>query len=405
MRGNARWLGLRSRVESYFVAVLVVLVVLAGVGGYLTYAAHGQTQTRTETREVTSWESTGGFTHSARVVNDTAVYAEGDVLRNRTQYFRQLTPRLDGAFVYRYAASDGGNLTATASTLLAFRSVEETEGGNTTEYWRLEAPIETRRVAGLSPGEPFRVPFAVNVSAAAQRLDRVDGQFGGTPGEKELRVIARIALSGTRNGRAVESTRTYRLPLSLSSTVYRVASGDPATASGGQTERVTVPVEPGPLRAYGGPALAVVGVVAAAGLVAARRRGSLAISEREREWLAYRTARSEFDDWITAARVPEADRPGSAVAVDSLAGLVDVAIDTDCRVLEDADGTCYVFGSDRSYTYDPPRPPGEDSLPPEGAASAGPSQDGTGDPSTDGDDAPEDAGTDGRETDVVDAGE
>ena len=95
----------------------------------------------------------------------------------------------------------------------------------------------------------------------------------------------------------------------------------------------------------------------------------------------------------------------SAVAVDSLEGLVDLAIDTDRRVLEAADGTCYVFGSERTYTYDPPRPPDEDLLPPGSAGSAGPSQDGAPDPSSDGDDAPDDAVTDGRETDVVDAEE
>ncbi|MFC7131935.1 MULTISPECIES: DUF5305 domain-containing protein [Salinibaculum] len=376
MSTRERRVRVRATLDRYFLPVLAVVLVLGLVGGYVAYGAYATDATRTETRQIASWESTGSFTHSATVVNDTAVYDEGDVLRNRTSYFRQLTPRLDGTFAYTYRASGGGNLSVNATTALVLRSATEADGGEEqgqgTEYWRLESVLGSRQVDGLSPGDRLRVPFSVNVSAAAARLDRVDEQFGTTPGQKQVRVETRLSLTGTRNGQPVDRTRTYRLSVGLGNGIYEVTDAGPTTDSDEQTEQVTVPVEPGPLRAYGGPLLAVVSLAAAAGLGVARSRGALSVSERERDWLEYRSTRAEFDDWITVASLPEADHPGAAIEVATLEGLVDVAIDTDQRVLEDrTTGVLVVFGEDRTYTYAPPSLPGDDPLAEDDATSGG----------------------------------
>jgi hypothetical protein len=120
--------------------------------------------------------------------------------------------------------------------------------------------------------------------------------------------------------------------------IYRVADSGPTVDSGQQREERTVAVAPGPLRAFGGPVLLLVAVGACVGLAAGRRRGALTVTEREREWLAYRDARSEFDEWITTVRVAEPDRDAT-IEIESLEGLVDVAIDTDRRVLVDEERT------------------------------------------------------------------
>lgn len=355
MNEQARAIRLRRFFDQYALGLVVAAVVIGLAGGYLAFTAYGATTTTTEVQTVAEWESSGTFTHQATVVNDTAVYDEGDVLRDRETYFRSLTPHLNGSFLYTYAASEGGNLTATATTVLVYRSAESTDEGAGTTYWQLNSTLQERRVTGLGPGERLRVPFSVNVTDAAGRLETIDQQFGTTPGEKEFRVEARLTLSGTRNGRPVDRTQTYRLPVSVSNSVYTVSGDGPTTASGEQTERTEVSVPAGPLAAYGGPLLALLGFGVAGGLVAARRRGDFGISEAEREWLAYRDARAEFEDWITVARISEGKRRGVDIEIDSLAGLVDIAIDSDRRVLEDErTGLLLVFEDDRTYAYDPP---------------------------------------------------
>ncbi|MEF8785572.1 MAG: DUF5305 domain-containing protein [Haloarculaceae archaeon] len=362
MRDTPRWVRLRTLLDESFTAIVVVALVVALAGGYLTMGAYGETETRTEVHQTTVWESSGSFTHSAAVVNDTAVYDEGDRLHNRSSYFRELTPRLDGAFVYTYTARDGGNLTSSATTRLVFRSVEDVEDGATTEYWRLDSPL-ANRTATLSPGERLRVPFSVNVSAAEQRLDEVDAQFGGTPGTKELYLETELTLSGTRNGDPVDRTRTYQLPITPTDSVYEVGADGPVVHSGNQSQQVTEPVQPGPLRSYGGPLLLVLGLATTICCVGGRYTGMLSVSDTEREWVAYRDARNEFDDWISSVRIPETEVPDSTVEVESLEDLVDIAIDTDGRVLEVTDrDTFFLFGEHRTYVYTPPSPGGALSL-------------------------------------------
>ncbi|WP_276270683.1 DUF5305 domain-containing protein [Haloarcula litorea] len=356
---NERRHRIRTLLADNATELIAVLLVVTAAGGFLAYTAHVAPGTTTEQRQVSAWESTGSFTHQATVQNGTEVYERGSVLRNRSAYFRAIAPRLSGTFDYGYAASDGGNLSVETRVALVFQSVQpaESEEGTPTVYWRTSRRLASASAAGVGPGERVRVPFSLNVTAADQRLQRIDEQFGGTPGEKRLLVAVRVDLSGTRNGRPIDRTRTYRLPVSVDGNLYRVADPGRVTASDTRTERVTVPAEPGRLRAVGGPALLLVGLLGL-GAVGYHRRTAPPVTEAERRWLDYRRTRAEFDDWITAGRVPpEAEGP-PVVDVDSLAGLVDVAIDTDERVVEDERrGACLVLREHQWYRYEPPPEP------------------------------------------------
>lgn len=354
---------LRKALTDHVTVVALLLVAAVLVGGYLTATAYAQDATRTETEQVASWESTASFTHEATVRNGTTAFEEGAVLQNRSSYFRTITPLLNGSVRYQYRATGGGDLRANASVVLVLRSVAETNGPNETAYWRVESPLTQNTVDSLAPGERFHVPFTVNVTAAATRLERIDSQLGTTPGNKEWFVETRLRLAGTRNGRPVETRRTYSLPVSVSGNVYQVEDPGPRTHSGGQTAQREVPVQPSPLRAWGGPLLLVLGVTVGSGLGLASHAGNLAISDRERTWLAYRQARTDFDDWISIARVPTPYDRAATIEVDSLSALVDLAIDTDQRVLEDRERNEYfVIQANQTYTYTPPPSPTESSA-------------------------------------------
>jgi hypothetical protein len=384
MDESPRSVRLRTLFSDYFVLVVLVALVVAALGGYLTVTAYAEETTQTRTSQTTAWTERGSFTHSATVVNGTAVYDVGDRLRNRNVYFQQITPRLNGSFLYRHTARESANLTADVDLSLVLRSAQERDNGNVTEYWRLASDLGEREVT-LSPGDRLRVPFSVNVTNVSQRLATVDSQFGGTPGSKELFILADVSLAGTRNGSPVETTRTYRLPIALDGSVYEVGAAGPFVDSGSRTVTTTQTVEPGPLPAYGGPLLALVGFLAAICCVGARYTGRVDVSETEREWLAYRDAREEFDDWITRADISATDMPPSTVTVETLEGLVDIAIDVDSRVLRDTDRDgFFVFDENRVYRYDPPELPAQ-STTEDALAEPEPSEDGLSAPGDDGD--------------------
>lgn len=347
-------LRLRVAVERWFVVAVAVALLAVAVGGVLTVQAQGET-TRTELRETASWESAGAFDHRARVTEAVGPFELGTVLRNRTAYFLRASPQLQGTFRYTYDASDGGDLAVRTDLVLVTRSVSEREN-NETELWRTERTLASDTVDSLPPGETAAVAFSHNVTAAAARAARIDERLGGTPGERELYVAARLDLSGTRNGRSVDRTRTYRLPVSFTDGVYRVEDPGRVTDDDVRRERVSVPVETSALERIAGPALLILGLGGLFALVLARVMGDLSVSDRDRAYLRYRRQRREYDEWITVVDggVP-VENP---VHTDSLQGLVDLAIDTDARVLADrAAGHLLVRAEGVSYVYDPPPHP------------------------------------------------
>jgi hypothetical protein len=360
-----RSLQVRAVLDEWFGVVVVAALVVALLGGYLAYGAYAEERTGTETRTVASWESTGQFDHRATVVNDTGPFAMGSVLENRSAYFSELTPRLNGSFEYSYTASDGGNLTTDAALVLVIRSVSEGDTEeSTTEYWRVEESLAEDETASLSPGETTTLSFSKNVTAAAARGDAIEARVGATPGTTDVFFEVRMSVAGTRNGQPVDQIRTYRLPVTFESGVYRVEDPGAVTNSDTRREQVTVDVAPGTLGRYGGPLLLLVGLVAAGGLVVARYRGAIELSDGERESLAHRRHRAEFEEWIHAVDLPpEAfERPEARTA--SLGDLVDLAIDVDAAVHEDPDGDAYYVVHDGFlYSY---RVPGSDGERPSG---------------------------------------
>lgn len=340
-----------------FKLIVLALLLVTGTGAFVTYTAHVEPGTTTEERQVSSWESSGEFFHQATVQNDTEVYTKGTVLHNQSVYFQQLTPELNGVFVHEYTASGGGNLSVTTDVALRLRSIDADTQGNGTVYWQTETQLATDSKVGVRSGERVNVPFSLNVTETNQRLATVDEQFGGTPGEKQALLVATVTTSGTRNGEPVNQTQTYQLPLTTQGSVYRVDDPGAVTASDGQIERVSVPAEYGLPWLVGGPFLLIVGVIGLSA-VSYYSWSAPSVTEAERTWYAYRQTRAEFDEWITVGQVPQGLSKRPTITTESLSGLVDLAIDTDGRVLQDEDRGAYlVLGEDHWYEYEmPPEP-------------------------------------------------
>lgn len=346
-RGVGPWrapgprLRLRAVLADRLPAVVAACLLLAAVGGAASYGALVAPGTTTETGTVGAWETDGHFKHAATVRESNPVYPVGSTLSNRSAYFARVTPVLEGAFAAGYAAA-AGEVDARTTLTLVLRA-----GADGETYWRVTERID-RRSATLAPGERLTVPFRLNVSAIRDRLRRIESSLGSA-GETVVRVRARTRYRGTVEGRGVNLTTTRTLTLHPEGQLYRVSNDGPAATTHRWTETTEVPVRAGPLRALGGPFLLLLGLLGVVGAVGARRRGLLDLTERERA----RLERAAFDEWVTVARVPES-LPGERVRVASLEGLVDLAADTDARILQDEVwGHYVVLDDDVHYWYEP----------------------------------------------------
>lgn len=348
-----RWFRLRGLVDAHFAAACTALVVLALAGGWLTYGTYADPGTTTERQVASWWEPRGQFAHAATVTGDNDVYPVGTTLENRSVYATEVSPQLDGTYAFAYDAGGDGSLDVTVRLALVTRAVEPREDGKAVVWERTER-LEESSAGSVAPGDPVRVPFSVDARAVTNRTDRVHEQFGRV-GRTEARVVATVQVEGRVDGQAVDRRFSQALPLSLDGAVYRVGPAEELTARQESTETVTVARTYGPLRRFGAPALAAGSLLALAGLAWARHRGALALSERERERLAYEDARSDYDEWITRARLPGDAARRPRVEVDSLEGLVDLAIDTDGRVVrDDRLGVYCVLHDGFRYEYAPP---------------------------------------------------
>jgi hypothetical protein len=82
--------------------------------------------------------------------------------------------------------------------------------------------------------------------------------------------------------------------------------------------------------------------------VKADREGILDLTTHEQAALE----RAEFEDWVTIGGVPD-DPPGERIRVSSLEGLVDLAADTNARIIQDEHLGHYVVFGEYHYLYEP----------------------------------------------------
>jgi hypothetical protein len=340
-------------VADYAVIIAAVLVVVLLVGGAVTYTTNIEPGTETQERTVSEWRSVGGYTHSSTVQRPNRVFNVGETLEDRSLYYTQLGPELDGQFRYGFEAPSG-ELTVESTTTLVIRSVSEGEEGDTEELWRIEEPLGTTSET-VAPGELATTTFTINVTEVLAEIEGVREDLGASPGETSVSVVSAVEATGSAAGGDATDEATYTLTLDPGSDTYSVSGPSGETEQHPRTETVTVERSYGPVRSALGPLLVVLSLVGLAGIAAGRYRGAFEVTDAERRTLSFAAERSEFDQWISRGAVSTAADDKPRVRIDDLEDLVDIAIDTDARVIEDVGKhRYYVLGESLCYEFEPP---------------------------------------------------
>ena len=356
-----RTIQIRDTVSSNFEYLLVALLALVLVSGYLTYGVYVSPGTEIETVEDSNWSSTAVYSHEATVQSERDVFDRGVVLENKSVYLSSVAPVLNGTFQYGYEASNGGELSATVEQTLIVRAVGD-EGAF--EYWRQETDLGSERISGLQSGDRVTVLFSINVTETRQRIEEIESQLDGSTGETEIVVESNLTLSGQRNGLAVNETNSYRIQITGQDNSYRVQNDEAVTDSGQQFRQETVPASYGPLRSVLAPVLFVLSMLGILALAVGRRQGKFELSDTERVWLGYRAEAEEFEEWLSTGTIPDEALSRTTVRVETLEDLVDLAIDSNRRVIRDhSRDLCAVLLEETVYVYElPDRPANRQGL-------------------------------------------
>lgn len=323
--------------------VVAAFLLLSVVGAGVTYGAVVAPGTTEETRTVGTWSTQTDYAHSATVQQQNPVYPVGTVLESRSAYFSEATSIWNGTHRASYSAGTG-DVQAQTTLSLVIRAVDESTG---TTYWKEEERLG-RETAELAPGERVAVPFSVNVTEVRHRIGAIESSLG-TAGETQVLLRAETKYRGSVGGESVNETVVDTVHISPGSEVYHVSGDSEETEQHSRTIVVEEPVDVSPVRLATGPLLLLLGLLGAAAGVKADREGILDLTTHEQAGLE----RAEFEDWITVGGVPD-DPPSERIRVSSLDGLVDLAADTNARIIQDEHlGHYVVFGDEYHYLYEP----------------------------------------------------
>jgi hypothetical protein len=352
----------RAFLDKWFAVAVTALLVLALVLGWWAFQVNLVPETRQEERLVEDWSESTSYAHSALVVNDSLPFADGTVVRNRPLYYFNLSKQLDGTYTYAYDA-DSGDVRVTTETFLLVRGGELVDQRVNQTFWRVSRPLSSTTTDSLGPGDRHTVEFAVDIRSVLETIATVERQVGATEGAVDVRVRSVSTVTGEIQGDRRNETYESDMVMVVNPSTFRVARQAVVDERHREFETRDVLVQPPPARAYGSIALSGLAAVLLLSLAVARLGGYVELAEDERELLRIERHREQYSEWITTGTFPAERNYDQTVLVDDLEGLIDVAIDTNKRVIEDPQlGVSTVLDDNYIYIYVRPDSPARDWL-------------------------------------------
>ncbi len=356
-----RSLQLRAFLNEWATVLIVMLLIASAGVGWWAYQINLEPNVETEQRLTEQWSESTAFSHSAPITNDSLPFAAGERASNRPLYYTSLSKELVGSYRYGYTA-DSGSVNVTTDTYLLIRGGRIENNNMTETYWEISEPLAADSET-VAPGETHRLNFTVNIIEVLETIGTVEQQLAASEGLVDVRVVSVSELSGNVDSDRVDTTYRSELPIVVSPSTFRVDTPATIDETHESFETVEVLAEPSPLQAYGSIVafgLVVMLLILVAGL---RYSGYTKLTDQEQELIAIKQARERFTEWITTGEFPSEREYEQTVLVDSLEGLVDVAIDTNKRVIEDEQlGVSTVLDDTYIYIYIQPDSPARDWL-------------------------------------------
>lgn len=313
---------------------VVIAVVLAGIG-VLAVGGAVSSYTSPPTEEVVEpvdrQTFATGMDHSAVVVGNSSLYDPGETLRNKPVYFFNVSSNV--TLDVQTSVPDDRRVEVSHRLVLRHVAARENE-----PFW------ESRRVLGASDGTVTDGNASLSVTVDMLRVRRTvaekRAEIGGIGTFRtQLRLVVDYRTEGT------EETLTATAPLVLTSRAYWFDRSLEASRTHTETRTRTVTRPPDLVNSLllGGFGSGV--LLLAVGVAALNRR------EFDLDRIELEITRSRYDEWISRGEIPtKAEK--QYIPIDTLEDLVDIAIDSNKRVIYDTSYDTYgVVDDDLVYYY------------------------------------------------------
>ena len=311
------------------------LAVALAVVGLLALGAAAFTYTNPPTEEVTEpvyeQEVATETTTSAVVTGATALYGEGKRLEDRSVYFLNATPTVTIATTTELP--DGEPVSVTQRVTLQHRGSRDGQ-----VFWsnqRLLAATEERTTDGDVTTEATLDMRAVNRTVADRRAEI------GLVGSFQSRLVVTVTYETANYSETLQATA----PVVLTDRAYWIEGSAAANRTHAETTTRTVTGPPNTALAGG---LGLLGLVA---LLAAARLGTVSSRGVDVDAIETELTRTRYEEWISRGDLPTGSGE-QFIGIDTLEDLVDIAIDSNKRVIYDEEYEAYgVVDGDVVYYY------------------------------------------------------
>jgi len=311
------------------------LAVALAVVGLLALGAAAFVYTNPPTEEVSEpvyeHEVATETTTSAVVTGETALYAEGERLEDRSVYFLNATPNL--TLRTTTEVPDGEAVSVTQRVTLQHRASRDGQ-----VFWsnqRLLAATEERTKDGAVATEATLDMRAVNRTVAERRSEI------GLVGSFESRLVVTVTYETANYSETLKGTA----PVVLTDRAYWVDGSAGANRTHAETTTRAVTGPPNRTLAGGLGLLGLVALLAAAGL------GTMSFRGVDVDAIETELTRNRYEEWISRGDLPTGTGK-QFIGIDTLEDLVDIAIDSNKRVIYDEEYEAYgVVDADVVYYY------------------------------------------------------
>jgi hypothetical protein len=337
---------LLGRYGKVFVVSLMLMSAVAFASAALAHTATPETRQVTEQTDVQSFETT--VSTSATVTGNTSLYESGRTLSNMPVYLVGASPNVtvtahtevpeDRAvnvsqqITIDLYATRNGEMFWSNTTTLAADSERVTDGSLVTETTINIREIQRGRLSEVQPeAESVGVLHAKIHADTVYKANTYEGSLAvTTPVEMTSRSYAIDAPLSDERSHATPVTRT------VTDSGEQVTTGTPVTSN--------ATAQAGFLPGFGSGTLSmdtvirvVLGVIAIVAAFTIRRIYHRLPSQEE---LRQAYDRVRYGDWISQGQIPESDAY-ERIAIEEFVDLIDIAIDSDKRVIHDREQGIY----------------------------------------------------------------
>lgn len=355
-------LKLRYLLKEWYIYILLVLVIFTVITTGWAYEINLNPEVESQQELVGLWSESTNFQHSVHIKNDSIPFQKDMRVENRPIYYTSLSEKMDGKYTYNYTASSG-SVDVTTETYLEMRSVRRQDGEVVETYWSVVEPLDSTSETDLKPDEDHTVDFIIDIPFILDTVEEVQNQLNSTRGLTDVRVVSVSNIDGIVRGETVDKKYTSQMALNVDSTTYQVSEKSTISEEHRIEKEQKVISEPPLLKSIGSIIISTLGIVSVIALVLGRKLDYIVLTEEEEEKINIYRSREQFSEWITTGEFPSEREYEQTVLVNDLEGLVDVAIDTNKRVIEDKQlEVSTVLDDNYVYIYIHPDSPAKDWL-------------------------------------------